>query len=57
VRPEFAETTWQAFWRSVIDEQDTAIIAGELGISANAVRVAKCKMLRRLRQVHHEFTG
>jgi RNA polymerase sigma-70 factor, ECF subfamily len=50
VQGEFEAKTWQAFWRAVIDEQDTEVIAADLGISANAVRVAKSRVLRRLRQ-------
>lgn len=50
VRPEFAERTWRAFWRAVVEEEPTAQIAAELGISANAVRQAKSRVLRRLRR-------
>ena len=50
VRPEFTEKTWQAFWRSVIDGHDTADIASDLGMTANAARLAKLRVLRRLRQ-------
>jgi RNA polymerase sigma-70 factor (ECF subfamily) len=49
VRVEFEEKTWQAFWRAVIDEQETSEIARDLGMSANAVRLAKSRVLRRLR--------
>jgi RNA polymerase sigma-70 factor (ECF subfamily) len=50
VQGEFEAKTWQAFWRAVVDDQDTAVIAADLGLSANAVRVAKSRVLRRLRQ-------
>lgn len=49
VRSEFAERTWQAFWRVVIDGQSPADVAAELGISAGAVYVAKSRVLRRCR--------
>lgn len=49
VRTEFRERTWEAFWRTTIDGQDTADVAVELGISENAVRQAKSHVLRRLR--------
>lgn len=50
VRGEFAERTWQAFWRAVVEEEDTASIADDLGISASAVRQSKSRVLRRLRE-------
>lgn len=50
VRSEFEERTWQAFWRSVVEGQETAAIAADLGISANAVRQYKSRVLRRLRE-------
>lgn len=50
VRGEFTDQTWEAFWRATVDEHPTAEIAAELGISANAVRQYKSRVLRRLRQ-------
>jgi RNA polymerase sigma-70 factor (ECF subfamily) len=49
VRGEFTESTWQAFWRATVLEQETAQISQDLGISINAVRLAKSRVLRRLR--------
>jgi DNA-directed RNA polymerase specialized sigma24 family protein len=49
VQAEFEERTWQAFWRATIDEEPTADIAADLGMSAGAVRKAKFRVLRRLR--------
>src|SRR5207247_2235019 len=50
VRPEFRERTWQAFWRAAVEEHATADIARDLGMTANAVRLAKAHVLGRLRQ-------
>ena len=50
IRAEFEEKTWRAFWRAVVDEHETAEIADELEMSCAAVRQAKCRVLRRLRQ-------
>ena len=47
---EFEPLTWQACWKYVAEGQSAADAGRELGISANAVRVAKCRVLRRLRQ-------
>jgi RNA polymerase sigma-70 factor (ECF subfamily) len=50
IAPEFEGATFQAFRRVVIDGQAVAKVAGDLGVSLNAVYVAKCRVLRRLRQ-------
>jgi RNA polymerase sigma-70 factor (ECF subfamily) len=50
IRGEFHERTWQAFWRVVVDGR-TALDAGaELGMKPGAVRVAKSRVLMRLRR-------
>ncbi len=49
VQAEFRDRTWEAFWRTTVDGQETADVAVELGISENAVRQAKSRVLRRLR--------
>lgn len=50
VRDEIEATTWQAFWLTVVEERATAQVAEQLGISVNAVRLAKSRVLRRLRE-------
>ena len=50
IERDFAPATLRAFRRVVFDEAKPARVATELGISVNAVLVAKCKVLRRLRQ-------
>ncbi|HET6884274.1 MAG TPA: RNA polymerase sigma factor [Pirellulales bacterium] len=50
VRAEFAESTWRAFWRTTVEKAATADVAAELDLSAGAVRQAKYRVLRRLRQ-------
>jgi len=49
-RGEFQETTWRAFWECVVADRSTAEVALELGLSENAVYLAKGRVLRRLRQ-------
>lgn len=46
---EFAPTTWMAFRRQVMDGVKAAEVAIELGLSTNAVLVAKSRVLRRFR--------
>jgi len=50
VRGEFEDRTWQIFWRTVVEEQPTADVAVEFGITSNAVRQARSRVLRRLRE-------
>jgi RNA polymerase sigma-70 factor (ECF subfamily) len=50
IRPQFEATTWQAFRRVALDGMKAAIVAQELGISVNAVLLAKSRVLSRLRQ-------
>jgi RNA polymerase sigma-70 factor, ECF subfamily len=49
IRGDFEERTWQAFWRCAVDGQRTDLVAAELGMSAVAVRIAKSRVLGRLR--------
>jgi RNA polymerase sigma-70 factor (ECF subfamily) len=57
VRAEFEPTTWQAFWRTVINERDTADVADELSMTPGAVRTARSRVLRRVREVFTEMAG
>jgi RNA polymerase sigma-70 factor, ECF subfamily len=50
VRHEVEDRTWTAFWKATVESQTTAEVAAELGISPNAVRLAKSRVLRRLRE-------
>lgn len=44
------DQTWRAFWRVVVDGVRAVDVAEELGVSAVSVRVAKCRVLNRLRR-------
>jgi RNA polymerase sigma-70 factor (ECF subfamily) len=50
IRPDFEPATWRAFQLSALQERDTAEVAAELGMTAAAVRQAKYKVFRRLRE-------
>jgi RNA polymerase sigma-70 factor (ECF subfamily) len=50
VEPEFAPATWQAFRRVALEGGRPAAVAADLGLSVNAVLLAKSRVLRRLRQ-------
>jgi RNA polymerase sigma-70 factor (ECF subfamily) len=50
VQGDFEPPTWRAFQRLALDEAPAAEVARELGMSVNAVLLAKSRVLRRLRQ-------
>jgi len=50
IRDEFKTTTWQAFRRHVVEGRAADVVARELGLTANAVLIAKSRVLRRLRE-------
>ncbi len=43
------ERTWQAFWRTTVDELNATEVGDELGMTSAAVRNAKSRMTIRLR--------
>jgi RNA polymerase sigma-70 factor (ECF subfamily) len=51
VRDEISERDWRLFWRIVVDGQPAGEAAAECGISANAARLVKMRVLRRFRQL------
>jgi RNA polymerase sigma-70 factor (ECF subfamily) len=50
IRGEFQEHTWRAFWAIVVEGRATQDIAAELAMQPGAVRVAKSRVLSRLRR-------
>ena len=50
IEPEFEPATWRAFRSLVLEGKRTSDVAAELGITANAVRIAKSRVLSRFRQ-------
>ena len=54
VREEFTEQSWQAFWLVAVERRTPEGVVDELGMSLNAIYLAKSKILRRLRE---EFAG
>lgn len=49
IRSEFESRTWQMFWLVTVDGRSTGDVANEFGVSAAAVRVAKSRVLSRLK--------
>jgi len=54
VRAEFEPRTWQMFWLSAVEGRPPVDIAAELGVGPATVRMAKSRVLRRLKE---EFEG
>lgn len=51
---DFEERTARAFWQVVVDGRPPAAVAADLGITTNAVYLARARVLARLRE---EFEG
>lgn len=49
VREEVQPMTWQAFWETGVVGTSPSDAAGKLGMTVGAIRVAKCRVLVRLR--------
>lgn len=50
VAPNFAPRTWEAFRLLMIEQRTPGEVAASLGLSVNAVLIAKSRVLRRLRE-------
>ncbi|HEV3238157.1 MAG TPA: sigma-70 family RNA polymerase sigma factor [Gemmataceae bacterium] len=56
IRGDFEERTWLAFWRTTVEGRAPIDVAEDLGMSPGAVRVAKSRVLRRLREELGDLT-
>lgn len=54
IQRDFSEATCKAFLQTTVDRRATADVAADLGMTANAVRLAKARVLQRLRA---DFVG
>jgi RNA polymerase sigma-70 factor (ECF subfamily) len=50
IRTEFEEQTWRAFLRVTVEGQSPRDVAVDLGMTPNAVYIAKSRVLCRLRE-------
>ena len=57
VRREVQPTTWQAFWETNVLGTSLADAAVKLGMTVGAIRVAKCRVLARMRRAVSELDG
>ena len=48
---EFSKRDWQVFWRATVDGQPAPEVADEFGMTANAVRIVKMRVLKKLKDL------
>ena len=50
IRADFNPATWAAFWATTVEDRPANEVALELGLSVNAIYLARARVLHRLRQ-------
>jgi RNA polymerase sigma-70 factor (ECF subfamily) len=50
IRRDFQERTWQSFWRTAVEGESAIDVARALGMTSRAVRQARHRVVRRLRE-------
>jgi RNA polymerase sigma-70 factor, ECF subfamily len=55
IEKDFSPRTWQAFWRSAVQEERTSDVASALGVTAAAVCMCRSRVLQRLRETLADF--
>jgi len=51
IKNDYAPHVWQAFWRSVVENESPDVIAADLQMTNNAIRQARFRVLNRLRKM------
>jgi RNA polymerase sigma-70 factor, ECF subfamily len=51
VRAEFAASSWQAFWDTMIQQRSVTEVAKELGISPGSIYMSRSRIIKRLREI------
>jgi RNA polymerase sigma-70 factor (ECF subfamily) len=57
IRGEFETRTWEAFWQTAVEGRTAIDVAADLSMTPGAVRVAKSRVLHRLRTDLGELLG
>jgi RNA polymerase sigma-70 factor (ECF subfamily) len=50
-RVDFRAKTWQAFWRTSVEQQSVDQVSRDLEISAGAIHVARCRVAARVKEI------
>jgi RNA polymerase sigma-70 factor (ECF subfamily) len=48
VRGEFRETSWKAFWATLIEDRPVAEVAAELGVSTGSIYMSRSRIMARI---------
>ncbi|TWU50907.1 RNA polymerase sigma factor RpoE [Rubripirellula tenax] len=54
VKDEFAPTSWQAFWGTMIDGRDVTEVAESIGVSPGSIYMSRSRIIRRIRETIDE---
>jgi RNA polymerase sigma factor (sigma-70 family) len=57
VRDEVQASTWQAFWRTGVENEKPAVVAESLAMTVGAVYVAKNRVMARIKQKIEQVEG
>ena len=57
IRDEFQPTTWQAFWQTSVEGENTKEVAISFGMTVGAVYIARSRVLARLKQTIQGVEG
>jgi RNA polymerase sigma factor (sigma-70 family) len=55
IKPEFRPATWDAFWLTAVEGQESEAVAAKLGLSCGSVYAARSRIMRRLKEKVAEF--
>lgn len=55
IKPTFKPKTWNAFWRTAVEQQEVADVAKSLEISTGAVYMARSRVIAKLRKTIEQF--
>jgi RNA polymerase sigma-70 factor (ECF subfamily) len=50
VRHEFLESSWRAFWATVIDERPVDEVAAELGVSPGSIYMSRSRIMAKIKK-------
>lgn len=57
VRATAAESTWQAFWLTTVEQQPIASVAERLGVREGMVYLSRCRIMERIRKLVQQWEG
>jgi RNA polymerase sigma-70 factor, ECF subfamily len=55
VRQSVSESSWEAFWRTSVEERPIAEVADELGQSIGSIYIARSRVMKRLKELVKQY--